>query len=44
MGSCKNPSVAHLIESRTQKPMCVGSNHGVDNRLVDLTREKNLIE
>ena len=37
-------SVTQLVESRTQKPKCMGSNHGVDNRLVDLAREKILIE
>ena len=32
-------SVTWLVE-RTQKPKCMGSNLGVDNRLVDLGREK----
>ena len=41
MGACKFFLVAHLAESRTQKPKCIGSNHGVDNRLVDLAMEKN---
>ena len=36
MGACNNSSVAQLVESRTQKPKCRGSNHGVDDRLVDL--------
>ena len=36
MGACNNSSVAQLVESRTHKPKCTGSNHGVDNRLVDL--------
>ena len=39
MGSCNNSSVAQLVESRTQKQKCMGSNHGVDNRLADLARE-----
>ena len=39
MGTCNNSSVAQLVESRTQKPKCMGSNHGVDNRLVDLARK-----
>ena len=33
MGACNNSSVAQLVESRTQKPKCMGSNHGVDKRL-----------
>ena len=41
MGACKFFLVAHLVESRTQKPKCMGSNHGADNRLVDLAMEKN---
>ena len=34
VGACKSSSVAQLVESRTQKPKCMGSNHGVDNRLL----------
>ena len=41
MGACNNSSVAQLVESRTQKPKCMGSNHGVGNRLVDLATKKN---
>ena len=44
MGTCNNFSVAWLVECRTQKPKCMGSNHGVDNSLVDLARENILIE
>ena len=33
-------SVAQLVDSRTQKPKFMGSNHGVDNRLVNLARRK----
>ena len=44
MGTCKNSSLAQLVESRIQKLKCMGSNHGVDNGLVDLARRKNLIE
>ena len=44
MGTCISSSMAQLVESRMQKPMCMGSNHGVDNRLVELAREKILIE
>ena len=44
MGACNNSSVAQLVESRTQKPKCMGSNHGVDNRLVDLAMKKILVE
>ena len=43
MGACNNSSVAQLVESRTQKPKCMGSNHGVGNRLVDLAMKKNYI-
>ena len=43
MGVCNNSSVAQLVESRTQKAKCMGSNHGVDNRLVDLAMKKILI-
>ena len=41
MGACNNSSVAQLVESKTQKPKCMGSNHGMDNRLVDLAIKKN---
>ena len=41
MGACNNSSVAQLVKSRTHKPKCMGSNHGVDNRLVDLAMKKN---
>ena len=41
MGACNNSSVAQLVESRTQRPECMGSNHGVGNRLVDLAMKKN---
>ena len=42
MVTCNNFSVAQLVESRTQKPECRGSNTGVDNRLVNLQiREKS---
>ena len=44
MGACNNSSVTQFAESRTQKPKCVGSNHGVYNKLVDLTKKKILIE
>ena len=40
MGACNNSLVVQLVESRTQKPKCMGSNHGVGNRLVDLAMEK----
>ena len=40
MGACNISSVAQLVENRTQKPESMGSNHGVDNRLVNLVREK----
>ena len=43
MGVCNNSSVAQLVESKTQKAKCMGSNHGVDNRLVDLAMKKILI-
>ena len=39
MGTCISSSVAQMVESRTQKPKCMDSNHGVDNRLVDLARK-----
>ena len=41
MGGCNNSSVVQLVEGRTQKPKCMGSNHGVGNRLVDLAKKKN---
>ena len=41
MGACNNSSVAQLVDSRTQKPKCTCSNHGVGNRLVDLAMKKN---
>ena len=41
MRACNNSLVAQLVESRTQKPKCLGSNHRVDNRLVDLAMKKN---
>ena len=41
MGACNNSLVAQLVESRTQKPKCMGSNHGVGNRLIDLAMKKN---
>ena len=41
MGACSNSLVAQLVESSTQKPKCMGSNHGVGNRLVDLAMKKN---
>ena len=44
MGACNNSLVAQLVKSRTQKPKCMGSNHAVDNRLVDLALKKILVE
>ena len=44
MGACNNSLVAQLVESRTQKPKCKGSNHGVGNKLVDLAMKKFIIE
>ena len=44
VGICNNSSVAQSVETRTQKPRYVGSNHGVDNRLIDLARKKTLLE
>ena len=41
MGACNNSSVAQLVESRTQKPKYMGSNHGVGNRLIDLAMKRN---
>ena len=41
MGACNNSLVAQLVESRTQKPKCLGSNRKVGNRLVDLAMKKN---
>ena len=41
MGACNNSLVAQLVESRTRKPKCMGSNHGVGNRLIDLAMKKN---
>ena len=40
MGACNNSLVAQLVESRTQKPKCLGSNRKVGNRLVDLAMKK----
>ena len=39
MGTCNNSPVAQLVENTTEKPESMGSNHAVDNRLVDLVRE-----
>ena len=44
MGACNNSLVVQLVESRTHKPKCMGSNQGVDNRLVDLGMKKIAIE
>ena len=41
MGACNNSLVAQLVESRTQRPEYMGSNHGEGNRLVDLAMKKN---
>ena len=41
MGACNNFLVAQLVESKIQKPKCMGSHHRVDNRLVDLAMKKN---
>ena len=41
MGAHNNSSVAQLVESRTQKPKCIGSNRGVGHRLADLAMKKN---
>ena len=41
MGACNNSLAAQLVESRTQKPKYMGSNHGVDNRLIDLAMKNN---
>ena len=41
MGACNNSSAAQLVESRTQKPKYMGSNHGVDNKLIDLAMKNN---
>ena len=39
MGVCNDTSVSYLVESRTQKPECVGSNLGVLTRLQDLAKQ-----
>ena len=44
MGTCNHSSVAQLVESRTQKPKCVGLKHGVNNRLVNLARKRIVVE
>ena len=44
MGACNNSLVAQLVESRAQKPKCMGSNHGVGNKLVELAMKKFIIE
>ena len=41
MGTCNNSSVTHVqsVEDRSQELENMGSNHGVDNKLVDLVRK-----
>ena len=41
MGTCNNSFVEQLVKGRAHKPKCMGSNHGEDNRLVDLARKKS---